>query len=163
MSNEDDRELRQKSKDNDRFDGDKTRGEPLHSKDANTRMAGGTAEKNGSGDMADDEITLAGHGPDAAGRDVSKNDRDDAAGSDVDDLAEQLSNGVDDDVARRYARIILRTGGVLSTGTAKAADDDRLDQIAANLSELQAAVEDIVSSLEDENAGLSDRINARAD
>ena len=41
MSNEDDREMRAKSEDNDRFAGDKKRPAPLHSKEANTRMGGG--------------------------------------------------------------------------------------------------------------------------
>lgn len=135
MSNDDGREMRSKSKDNQRFAGNKKTPAPLHSKDANTRMnTGGSGTKRG-----DDEITLAGHGPDGGAADVSKNDRDDAAGSDVDDLVDQLMNLDDRDTARRYARIILRTGD--------------------KLAEIESTVDSIVDAIGDDDAArLNDRL-----
>jgi len=139
---DEDRELRQKSKDNERFEGDTINPDAaLHSKEANTRMGGGGPGQDGSRSMADDGITLAGHGPDGGAADVSKNDRDDAAGSDVDDLVDQLMNLDDRETARRYARIILRTG----------------DQLA----EIESTVDSIVDAIDDDDhARMNDRIES---
>lgn len=112
MSDEDDREMRAESKDNDRFAGDKKTPGKLHSKEANTRMGGGKAGRDGSGSMGDDDVTLAGLFGDAV--DVSKqNDRDDAAGSDVEEIANDLLQLEDKDTAMAIARVIVRTADTI--------------------------------------------------
>lgn len=149
MSNEDDREMRAKSEDNDRFAGDKKRPAPLHSKEANTRMGGGGPGQDGSRSMADDEITLAGHGPDGGAADVSKQDEDGgvlpdrnegdgmlSSDHDVDQIAEDLLQLDDEDTARAVARVIVRTGDVVG---------------------------DLAASLEDGGVTMNDRMNQRAD
>jgi plasmid stabilization system protein ParE len=66
-------------------------------------------------------------------------DRDDAAGSDIDDLGDDLMNLDDREKARRYARIILRTG----------------DQLA----EIESTVDSIVDAIGDDDAArLNDRL-----
>jgi len=130
MSNEDDSEMRQYSKDNDRFEGDTVNTDAaLHSAEANRRMSTGDGR---SGSPGDDDVTLSGFGPVAGSTDddrVSKDDdglSDDAA-NDVNDLADQLADGVDPKAAERYARIILRRGDVLTAS--KADVDDRMNQL----------------------------------
>jgi len=145
MSNDDDREMRSKSEDNQRFAGSKKTPAPLHSKGANTRMnTGGSGTKRG-----DDEITLAGHGPDGGAADVSKQDEDGgvlpdrnegdgmlSSDHDVDQIAEDLLQLDDEDTARAVARVIVRTGDVVG---------------------------DLAASLEDGGVTMNDRMNQRAD
>ena len=145
MSNDDDREMRSKSKDNQRFAGNKKTPAPLHSKDANTRMnTGGSGTK-----RADDEITLAGHGPDGGAANVSKQDEDGgvlpdrnegdgmlSSDHDVDQIAEDLLQLDDEDTARAVARVIVRTGDVVG---------------------------DLAASLEDGGVTMNDRMTSNAD
>jgi hypothetical protein len=126
MSEDDDREMRQKSKDNDRFARNKKTPAPLHSKNANKRMnTGASGAKRG-----DEDVDLDGYDPafpDDADA-VSKQDEDDdpalPANNDVDDIARELLQLEDEDKARAFARIIVRIGDDL--GEVRAAlEDDR--------------------------------------
>jgi len=135
MANEDGRETRQASKDNDRFEGNQKTPGSLHSKEANTRMnTGPSGAKRG-----DDDVDLDGYDGRAAGDAVSKehgvmevfepdDDEDDdtarLAGNDVDDIAEQLLELDDEDTARAIARIVVRTGDRVGD-IAAAIEDDR--------------------------------------
>jgi hypothetical protein len=109
MSEDDDREMRAKSEDNQRFAGKKKTPAPLHSKDANKRMnTGASGAKRG-----DEDVDLDGYDPafpDDADA-VSKQDEDDdpalPANNDVDDIARELLQLEDEDKARAFARIIV--------------------------------------------------------
>ena len=153
MSNEDDREMRQKSKDNDRFEGDTVNPDAaLHSAEANTRMSPGNG-KSGSGSRGDDDVTLDEMFDDAAFDDVSKQDEDGVMGllepdddeddgsalpsnNDVDQIAQDLLELDDEDTARAVARVIVRTGDVVG---------------------------DLAASMEDGGTRMNDRMNPRAD
>ena len=151
MSNdEDDREMRQASKDNDRFARNKKTPGSLHSKQANTRMnTRPTGTKRG-----DDGVTLDGYGPTIPDEDVSKqgeggvmdlfepDDEDDDPALpadfdfDVDEIARDLLQLDDEDTARAIARLIIRTGDVVG---------------------------DLAASMEDDRARMNARMNPRAD
>lgn len=154
MSNEeDDREMRQKSKDSDRFEGNTVNPDAaLHSAEANTRMSPGNG-KSGSGSRGDDDVTLDGYGPDDAFDDVSKEDEDGVmdllepdddeddgpalpSNNDVDQIAQDLLELDDEDTAQAVARIIIRTGDVVG---------------------------DLAASMEDDDAWINGRMNPRAD
>jgi len=153
MSNEDDREMRQKSKDNDRFEGDTVNPDAaLHSAEANTRMSPGNG-KSGSGSRGDDDVTLDEMFDDAAFDDVSKQDEDGVmdllepdddeddgsalpSNNDVDQIAQDLLELDDEDTARAVARVIVRTGDVVG---------------------------DLAASMEDGGTRINDRMNPRAD
>jgi len=156
MSEDDDREMRQKSKDNDRFAGNKKTPGSLHSKDANTRMNTASTRMNTGASgvkRGDDDVTLAGMSPDAAFDDVSKQDEDGVMGllepdddeddgsalpsnNDVDQIAQDLLELDDEDTARAVARVIVRTGDVVG---------------------------DLAASMEDGGTRMNDRMNPRAD
>ena len=153
MSDEDDREMRQKSKDNDRFEGDTVNPDAaLHSAEANTRMSPGNG-KSGSGSRGDDDVTLDEMFDDAAFDDVSKQDEDAVmdllepdddeddgsalpSNNDVDQIAQDLLELDDEDTARAVARVIVRTGDVVG---------------------------DLAASMEDGGTRMNDRMNPRAD
>lgn len=135
MPDEDDREMRSKSNDNERYEGNKKTPGKLHSKEANTRMYGGDPGRSGSG-RGDDDVQLRGMFPGGDLADVSKQDRPEGANHDVDDLADRLMDLDDRDKAQQYARMILRIGDI-------AASMDRID-----------------AKLSDDHARLNDRISA---
>ena len=147
MTDEDDREMRSKSEDNERFAGNKKTPGALHSKEANTRMGSGDASRHGSGSMGDADVTLEGLAPDLPGYRTSKDALPDGAANDVDDLADQLVDGVDPDVAERYARMILRSG-------------DTLSMLKDNIEELEAEIERLSETIVDEDGKtrFNDRI-----
>jgi hypothetical protein len=138
MGNEDDREMRQASKDNDRYAGNQKTPGSLHSKEANTRMnTGASGAKRG-----DDAVDLDGYDGRVVGVAVSKeqglmevfepdddedDDEDDdparLAGNDVDDIADDLLELDDEDTARAIARVIVRTGDVVGDLAASLEDD----------------------------------------
>jgi len=137
MSEDDDREMRAKSEDNQRFAGKKKTPAPLHSKDANKRMnTGASGAKRG-----DEDVDLGGYDPsfpdgdDAAskqteddvmellGLDDEGDDPDLSAGNDVDTIAEDLLQLEDEETARAIARVIVRTGDVVGELAASIEDD----------------------------------------
>jgi len=170
MSNEDDSEMRQASKDNDRFEGNTVNSDAaLHSAEANRRMSTGDGR---SGTPGDDDVTLSGFGPVAGSTDddrVSKDDDlpDDAA-NDVDGLADQLADGVDPKAAERYARIILRRGDVLTASKADAPDPadlagEDVDQIAEDLVDLDdmdtaIAIAQVITNARDAIADIREEV-----
>jgi len=167
MSNEDDSEMRQYSKDNDRFEGDTVNPDAaLHSAEANRRMSTGDGR---SGSPGDDDVTLSGFGPVAGSTDddrVSKDDGlpDDAA-NDVDDLADQLADGVDPKAAERYARIILRRGDVLTASKADVGDlaGEDVDAIAEDLIDLDdmdtaIAIAQVITQARDAIADIREQV-----
>lgn len=137
MSEDDDREMRAKSEDNQRFAGNKKTPAPLHSKDANKRMnTGASGAKRG-----DEDVDLGGYDPsfpdgdDAASKQAEDSvmellEPDDDEGDDlaeavddVDTIAEDLLQLEDEETARAIARVIVRTGDVVGELAASIEDD----------------------------------------